>query len=171
MYLPLTCGGTLVYADQGTQKVGLPLARLDAPRRSLSRPVNSLFLSQDPFALRDLIERHGVTVLQATPTTYDMLHAIGWLGRCVSEPFPDHFSCVRAFSSSLTALLCLPPVRRSAANAWTAWWAARRSVRACLSSRPTADPCATSTAPPRPPCGRRRSSCPRCARWPAWRYV
>jgi amino acid adenylation domain-containing protein len=55
LYLPLTQGARVVLAT-----------RADA---------------QDPQALGVLIERHGVTIMQATPATWRMLLAHGWAGR------------------------------------------------------------------------------------------
>ena len=78
MYLPLVSGGTLVYVDQGTQK--------------------------DPFQLVEIIEKHGVTVFQATPTTYDMLFAIGWKG----DPKVDFLVGGEAFRPSLCSLARYP---------------------------------------------------------------
>ena len=74
MYLPLVSGGTLVYVDQGTQK--------------------------DPFQLVEIMEKYGVTVFQATPTTYDMLFAIGWKG----DPKVDFLVGGEAFRPSLCSL-------------------------------------------------------------------
>ena len=74
MYLPLVSGGTLVYVDQGTQK--------------------------DPFQLVEIIEKYGITVFQATPTTYDMLFAIGWKG----DPRVDFLVGGEAFRPSLCSL-------------------------------------------------------------------
>jgi surfactin family lipopeptide synthetase A len=54
MFLPLVRGATLVMVNQSSQK--------------------------DPFQLLDVIQNLGVTVVQATPTTYEMLFATGWLG-------------------------------------------------------------------------------------------
>ena len=54
MFMPLFRGGTLVIASSATQK--------------------------DPFHLLDVIHDRRVTVMQATPTTYEMMLATGWLG-------------------------------------------------------------------------------------------
>ena len=54
IFLPLTTGGKLVLAQTRTQR--------------------------DPFRLLELIEREKVSVVQATPTTYEMLIATGWNG-------------------------------------------------------------------------------------------
>jgi len=54
VFLSLTRGALLVLAKSTTQK--------------------------DPFRLLELIEESGVTVFQATPTTYEMLFATGWQG-------------------------------------------------------------------------------------------
>jgi surfactin family lipopeptide synthetase A len=54
MFLPLFRGGALVLAEQATQK--------------------------NPFRLLDVIKNTGVTVMQATPTTFEMLLATGWKG-------------------------------------------------------------------------------------------
>ena len=54
MFVPLTRGAVLVLADSSTQK--------------------------DPFHLIDLLKLTGVTVFQATPTTYEMMLATGWTG-------------------------------------------------------------------------------------------
>ena len=54
VFLPLTRGATLVLAETTTQK--------------------------DPFTLADLITDKKITVVQATPTTYEMLLASGWGG-------------------------------------------------------------------------------------------
>jgi polyketide synthase PksJ len=54
MYLALFHGGKLVIAASSTQK--------------------------DPFRIIELIDKTGVNVFQATPTTYEMLLAIGWSG-------------------------------------------------------------------------------------------
>jgi len=126
MYLPLVCGGTLVYADQGTQK--------------------------DPFALRDLIERQGVTVLQATPTTYDMLHAIGWAGS-------RHVDCLVGGEAFRPSLSVFAANCRSLRNIYgpteTTMWASSFLV-------PKVTPRSLSPPPlPLSPCGPRPSSSPR----------
>ena len=54
MFMPLFRGGTLVIASSSTQK--------------------------DPFHLLDVIRDRNVTVVQATPTTYEMMLATGWRG-------------------------------------------------------------------------------------------
>jgi amino acid adenylation domain-containing protein len=55
LFLPLVSGGTIVLAD-GAQ-------------------------ASDPEALASLLERHDVTVMQATPATWRMLIDTGWKGR------------------------------------------------------------------------------------------
>jgi non-ribosomal peptide synthetase component F len=54
MFLPLTRGGQLILAKTSTQK--------------------------DPFVLLELMQSAGVTIFQATPTTYEMMLATGWKG-------------------------------------------------------------------------------------------
>jgi polyketide synthase PksJ len=54
IYLPLVSGGTLVLAQSASQK--------------------------DPFRLLDLVRAERVTVMQATPTTFEMVLATGWTG-------------------------------------------------------------------------------------------
>jgi len=54
MFLPLLHGGTLIIAKSSTQK--------------------------DPFRLLDVLRERQVTVMQATPTTYEMMLATGWRG-------------------------------------------------------------------------------------------
>ena len=54
MFLPLLRGGILVLANQASQK--------------------------NPFRLLDIIKHHKVTVVQATPTTFEMFLATGWTG-------------------------------------------------------------------------------------------
>eukprot|EP01041_Mallomonas_annulata_P012877 gene12877-27158_t len=54
MFMPLVYGGTLIIANTATQR--------------------------DPYRLLDVIAEHGVTVMQATPTTYEMMLATGWTG-------------------------------------------------------------------------------------------
>jgi len=54
IFLPLTRGGLLVLAKASTQK--------------------------DPYRILDLIKEHSINFFQATPTTYDMMFAIGWQG-------------------------------------------------------------------------------------------
>ena len=54
MYLSLVRGAATVHCHSSTQK--------------------------DPFHLLKIIRTHGISVMQATPTTYDMLFAIGWTG-------------------------------------------------------------------------------------------
>ena len=54
IYMPLIRGGTLVLADSASQK--------------------------DPYRLLKLIKREAIRVVQATPTTYEMMLATGWRG-------------------------------------------------------------------------------------------
>ena len=54
MCMPLTRGGVLVLGKSSSQK--------------------------DPFTLLEVMEKRGVTVFQATPTTYEMMLATGWTG-------------------------------------------------------------------------------------------
>jgi acyl-coenzyme A synthetase/AMP-(fatty) acid ligase len=54
IYMPLTRGGVLVMVHSATQK--------------------------DPFRLVDVIAEQCVSVVQATPTTYEMMLATGWRG-------------------------------------------------------------------------------------------
>ena len=54
IFLPLTTGGRLVLAKTASQR--------------------------DPFRLLELIRKEQVSVVQATPTTYEMLLATGWRG-------------------------------------------------------------------------------------------
>jgi non-ribosomal peptide synthetase component F len=54
MFMPLFRGSTLVLAKASSQK--------------------------DPFQLLELVDNAGVTVVQATPTTYEMMLATGWTG-------------------------------------------------------------------------------------------
>ena len=54
MFMPLFCGGTLVIASSLTQK--------------------------DPFRLQRVLTERKINVMQATPTTYEMLLAAGWRG-------------------------------------------------------------------------------------------
>eukprot|EP01041_Mallomonas_annulata_P012734 gene12734-26825_t len=54
IFMPLFCGATLIIASSATQK--------------------------DPFRLRDVLEQYRITVMQATPTTYEMMLASGWKG-------------------------------------------------------------------------------------------
>ena len=54
IYMPLTSGGTLVLADSGSQK--------------------------NPYRLLELVSSARVNVVQATPTTFEMLLATGWRG-------------------------------------------------------------------------------------------
>ena len=68
MFLPLMYGGTLVIAKSSTQK--------------------------DPYRVLDIIEQRGVTIMQATPTTYEMMLATGWEG----DPRVDLLVC-RCYSS------------------------------------------------------------------------
>ena len=75
MYLPLLNGGTQVLAFQSSQK--------------------------DPFRLLDVIQDNGVTVMQATPTTYEMFFAIGWTG----DKGIDFFVGGEAFRPSLLKLV------------------------------------------------------------------
>ena len=35
---------------------------------------------KDPYRILDVLERHSISIMQATPTTYEMLLAIGWHG-------------------------------------------------------------------------------------------
>jgi non-ribosomal peptide synthetase component F len=76
IYLPLTRGGMLVLAKASTQK--------------------------DPFRILELINEHKVNFFQATPTTDDMMFAIGWQG----DPNIDFLVGGEAFRPSL-----LPAVR------------------------------------------------------------
>src|SRR5690606_6677623 len=68
LFLPLVCGAQVVMAE-----------REDA---------------LDPQALAELMERHNITVMQATPTTWHMLVDSGWQPRgplkalCGGEPLP-----------------------------------------------------------------------------------
>ena len=71
MYLPLTRGGLLMLAVASTQK--------------------------DPFRIAELIQEHQLNFFQATPTTYDMLFAIGWAG----DPNVDFLVGGEAFRPSL----------------------------------------------------------------------
>ncbi len=54
IFMPLTRGASLVLVKSRTQK--------------------------DPFRLLDMIKKHAVNVVQATPTTYEMMLATGWTG-------------------------------------------------------------------------------------------
>eukprot|EP01041_Mallomonas_annulata_P015829 gene15829-33383_t len=54
MFMPLLYGATLVIAKSSTQK--------------------------DPFRLLDILQQHRITVMQATPTTFEMMLATGWTG-------------------------------------------------------------------------------------------
>ena len=54
IFMPLVSGATLVLADSASQK--------------------------NPFRLLDVIKSHRVSVLQATPTTFEMMLAAGWTG-------------------------------------------------------------------------------------------
>ena len=54
IFMPLLSGGTLVLAQSASQK--------------------------DPFRLLDLIKDTGVSIMQATPTTFEMMLAAGWCG-------------------------------------------------------------------------------------------
>ena len=54
VFMPLLRGATLVLAKSSTQK--------------------------NPFRLLDYVQEAGVTVMQATPTTYEMMLATGWTG-------------------------------------------------------------------------------------------
>ncbi|KNC72878.1 hypothetical protein SARC_14562, partial [Sphaeroforma arctica JP610] len=54
MFLPLTTGAKLVLASSTTQK--------------------------DPFALQNLLSDYNIDIMQATPSTYEMLMATGWMG-------------------------------------------------------------------------------------------
>jgi amino acid adenylation domain-containing protein len=54
IFLPLTCGGELIIAEASTQK--------------------------EPFKILDLMKKYDINVFQATPTTYEMLLATGWIG-------------------------------------------------------------------------------------------
>jgi amino acid adenylation domain-containing protein len=71
IYLPLTRGGLLMLAVASTQK--------------------------DPFRIAELIQEHKINFFQATPTTYDMLFAIGWAG----DPNVDFLVGGEAFRPSL----------------------------------------------------------------------
>ena len=53
-FLALLYGSTLVIAVSATQK--------------------------DPHRILDVLSHHKITIMQATPTTYEMLLAIGWTG-------------------------------------------------------------------------------------------
>jgi amino acid adenylation domain-containing protein len=55
LYLPLICGGTVALAPSGA--------------------------AADPWALADLLDRHGATVMQATPSGWRLLLDGGWRGR------------------------------------------------------------------------------------------
>jgi non-ribosomal peptide synthetase component F len=74
MYLPLICGAGLVMVEQSSQK--------------------------DPFQLLDVIRDQCVTVVQATPTTYEMLFATGWKG----DPSIDFLVGGEAFRPSIIPL-------------------------------------------------------------------
>jgi amino acid adenylation domain-containing protein len=74
IFLPLTHGGVLVVCYQSTQK--------------------------DPFRLVDVLKERGVTVMQATPTTFEMLFASGWTG----DPDIDFLVGGEAFRPSLVPL-------------------------------------------------------------------
>ena len=74
IFLPLISGGTLVLAQSASQK--------------------------DPFRLLDLIREQGVSVVQATPTTFEMLLAAGWAG----DAGVDLLVGGEAFRSSLLPL-------------------------------------------------------------------
>lgn len=53
-FLPLFVGGRLVIASSAAQK--------------------------NPYRIVEVLDQHRVTVMQATPTTYEMLFAVGWTG-------------------------------------------------------------------------------------------
>jgi non-ribosomal peptide synthetase component F len=74
MFLPLIRGAGLVMVNQSSQK--------------------------DPFQLLDVIRDRGVTVVQATPTTYEMLFATGWKG----DPTIDFLVGGEAFRPSIIPL-------------------------------------------------------------------
>ena len=74
LLLPLLRGGILVLANQTSQK--------------------------NPFRLLDIIKHHGVTVVQATPTTFEMFLATGWTG----DPNIDFLIGGEAFRPSLLPL-------------------------------------------------------------------
>ena len=71
MFVPLFCGATLVIAESSTQK--------------------------DPFRILDIIRERGVTLMQATPTTFEMMLATGWTGD-TSIDFLVNFAVVYSIS-------------------------------------------------------------------------
>ena len=54
IFLPLICGATLVMISSKTQK--------------------------NPVRILEVLQAHKISVMQATPTTYEMLMAVGWTG-------------------------------------------------------------------------------------------
>ncbi|MEO8185152.1 MAG: amino acid adenylation domain-containing protein [Deltaproteobacteria bacterium] len=72
LFLPLWCGGSLVLATREQ--------------------------ASDPRELRELLDRHPISVLQATPASWQMLFESGWPGRsglkvlCGGEAFPRHLA-------------------------------------------------------------------------------
>lgn len=75
IFMPLVSGGTLVFADTGSQK--------------------------NPFRLLELVNSARVNVFQATPTTYEMMLATGWRG----DQNIDFLVGGEAFRASLLPLL------------------------------------------------------------------
>jgi amino acid adenylation domain-containing protein len=108
-FMPLTHGATLVVAFSSTQK--------------------------DPFRLLDIIAEYNVDVMQATPTTFEMLLATGWRG----DPTLSLLVGGEAFRPSLLPMVA---ASRSVRNVYgpteTTIWSSSYTLPPDLAGRPSA---------------------------------